>query len=387
MRRRKLDKGFTLVELIIALAVLAFLMTAVSSFMGSSLLNTRKTKADLKVSASAQLVYNEITDCLMQATNVVIIGRRGASCTANDFEESGKTISGDAGDRVYIVSDYDAAANLYKYKGIYGYDADGPDGNGSDIKINPSAKKIGSNGLRFEELSKAENIYIEELIIETSVPLDLTNCTGTFTAGEGKKTVHNNLTDTDDVLYMSLSAGGKQTFSKDFDETKPLPNGVSINDTCIHRFVFRENNLYYGKRYVYMDKMNDILVMDGAAENRDNHVFSDEFGYVDYGSGVTISGLRVNVDAKVGQMDVGLYYCSSETNSGNYTYKSDGVVNVRNSKVLRDGYTTYKGKEAKVESGEGGESGGGGEGGESGGSGESSGESSGGDSSGESSGE
>ena len=58
----KQNSGFSLIELIIAMAVLSFLMLAVSSFMGSSVMQNRKAKVDIKMQASAQETYGLITD-------------------------------------------------------------------------------------------------------------------------------------------------------------------------------------------------------------------------------------------------------------------------------------------------------------------------------------
>ena len=66
MRRKQQNSGFSLIELIIALAVLAFLMLAVSSFMGSSVMQSKKARADVKMQTQSQEVYNLITDSIMQ---------------------------------------------------------------------------------------------------------------------------------------------------------------------------------------------------------------------------------------------------------------------------------------------------------------------------------
>lgn len=68
------NRGFTLIELIIAIAVLAFLMTAISSLMTSSLITNRKTQADIEVQTTAQETYNKITDALMQAKAIYVLG-------------------------------------------------------------------------------------------------------------------------------------------------------------------------------------------------------------------------------------------------------------------------------------------------------------------------
>ena len=52
----KSNSGFTLIELIIAIAILAFLMTAVGSMMSSSVLTNRKAQADITVQDAAPTI-------------------------------------------------------------------------------------------------------------------------------------------------------------------------------------------------------------------------------------------------------------------------------------------------------------------------------------------
>ena len=360
MNRDKQNKGFTLVELIIALAVLAFLMTAVSSFMGSSLLNTRKAKSDLKVSASAQLIYNEISDCIMQATNVVVVGRTLGSSTI-DFSEPGKSLGGTVGDRVYFVCDKKAAENLLAYNDKYGV--------GSDINTAPTG-----NVVYFKDLTTSDKILIEELIIETSVPIDVSHL-GLAVSNGDSLTLSNKITGKSVSAYAWETTPGNWSFSTK-KEMSGEASGQSVNDTCVHRFVFDGKNLYYGKKYAFVMANDDELKMSGAGENKSTHVFSDEMGYVTYGSSsgnVTASGCIATINSKRGQMGVDLYFCGQLKNASNFTYDSLGLVNIRNSKVLTEGYTEYKeGTKATLSGGdesEGGESGEstGGEGGESGG--------------------
>jgi len=74
MNKDNKNSGFSLVELIIAIAVLAFLMLAVSSFMGSSVSQTRKEQVDVKLQTQAQETYSLITDTIMQANDIVMVG-------------------------------------------------------------------------------------------------------------------------------------------------------------------------------------------------------------------------------------------------------------------------------------------------------------------------
>ena len=85
MRRKQQNSGFSLIELIIALAVLAFLMLAVSSFMGSSVMQSKKARADVKMQTQSQEVYNLLTDSIMQANDILIVGYTASDDDDIDF--------------------------------------------------------------------------------------------------------------------------------------------------------------------------------------------------------------------------------------------------------------------------------------------------------------
>ena len=68
------NKGFTLVELLVSITILAFIMIAVGGVMYSNNIIFKKTKSDIYVQNNAQDVYNKINEDLMQAKHVYIEG-------------------------------------------------------------------------------------------------------------------------------------------------------------------------------------------------------------------------------------------------------------------------------------------------------------------------
>lgn len=73
--RKKTDnRGVTLIELMVALAVLAMLMTAVIMMMSNNTVIYRKTKADINVSTTAQETFSALQDSIMQAKEMTIKG-------------------------------------------------------------------------------------------------------------------------------------------------------------------------------------------------------------------------------------------------------------------------------------------------------------------------
>ena len=68
------NRGISLVELLVALAILAMLMTAVIMMMSNNTVVYRKTKADINVQTTAQETYNALQDSIMQAKEIEITG-------------------------------------------------------------------------------------------------------------------------------------------------------------------------------------------------------------------------------------------------------------------------------------------------------------------------
>ena len=74
MKRLRNDKGISLIELVVALAILSLLMIAVMALMNNNTIIFRKAKSDLKVQSQAQEAYNRISDVIMQAKNIYVEG-------------------------------------------------------------------------------------------------------------------------------------------------------------------------------------------------------------------------------------------------------------------------------------------------------------------------
>ena len=143
MRRKQQNSGFSLIELIIALAVLAFLMLAVSSFMGSSVMQSKKERADVKMQTQSQEVYNLITDSIMQANDILIVGYTASDDDDIDFAKPGETTTATL-TKKYYVRDKKTAEALMKDPATYG------------ISGSVSASDI----VYFTDLSATTNIYI-----------------------------------------------------------------------------------------------------------------------------------------------------------------------------------------------------------------------------------
>lgn len=64
------NKGFSLIELLIAITILAIIMMMISGFVTTTLHTQRKTKKDMQIQEEAQRIYSQFSDIIMQATYI-----------------------------------------------------------------------------------------------------------------------------------------------------------------------------------------------------------------------------------------------------------------------------------------------------------------------------
>ena len=96
MKKRQMNnRGVTLVELMVAIAVLAMLMTAVIMLMSNNTVIYRKTKADISVQTSAQETYNAIQDSIMQAKYIEVKAYTAADATVRTYKKKSLIVPGE----------------------------------------------------------------------------------------------------------------------------------------------------------------------------------------------------------------------------------------------------------------------------------------------------
>ena len=65
--KKKHNQGFSLVELVIAVAILAIIMVAIASFMTSTTKSYNRAKNDAQLQQTGQELFDMISDKVMQA--------------------------------------------------------------------------------------------------------------------------------------------------------------------------------------------------------------------------------------------------------------------------------------------------------------------------------
>jgi prepilin-type N-terminal cleavage/methylation domain-containing protein len=300
--KSKLNKGFTLVELIIAIAMLAFLMTAVSAFMTSGIISFKKAKADVRVHNSAQENYDVISDAIMEAKDIYLIGYLEGDSTLYCFvrdEEQGASI------------------NLSQLKSQIGIDE-----GLSDINSSVLTAKL------FDTCGVNTKIYIKALIIDTSKNITKSEYES-MSLSAGVK-AHNSLTGEDVTIEQETRSDGELVVDRNGNPV------YSENDTVRQMFIFEDENMYYMTKYAYVSDNDDNLV-DCSGSKLEDFLYSSSFEVIEEevssgtGSGTASRTNAVAcVDIDNGAMSIDLQYSDK-----NMTYTTDGMIKTRNSYVLK----------------------------------------------------
>lgn len=320
-KKKKSNSGFTLVELIIAMAILAFLMTAVSAFMSTGVFSFKKAKADITVHNSAQDVYDQLADSVMSANSIVIYG----------YVAQGSLTGSPVGEQEFGISGKDTTVNL---EGPYYFIRNKEDADEITSLQNMKGYVSGTTVYSYEELPANTKIYVKQMIVDHSIAIDKDILDNSQAAIAGK--YKNNFTNEEveikeQVREVDEVGGSADTVLATASDGSKV---YSVNDTERNIFSFNEKYMYYERQYAFMTDLNDYEttgadVTDEAAMGP--YVYSRSFNYLTIaGTTNNISGCVVTVDAEGGALGFDLYFSDK-----NMTYTTQGMINTRNSFVLR----------------------------------------------------
>ena len=350
MKNLKNNSGITLLELVVAVAILALLGTAIIGIMGSNTSIFRKNKADLGVQTSAEETYNRLKEDIMQAKYVYIEGYATDDDVAFDRMKVGKDLSGEGytftpikllktndiymidlsssncetfadtycGEAVVSRSD---TAELYsqslgtvdrakfetlfkslrymdsiearRYGKFLDYVTSHDDDTITSFTPFDSTSVLDKSG----STNKYSNIYITKLIVQYSVTLDEKFVTDDTKIEKYVHTYNNGLTD--------------------------VTEDVKDNDYCICEYNFNNNEVTYTNEYGAMEKKNTT----GSSDK----VYSKILNYAKVTDSLEVSAAYANIDGS--QDSIGLYMYFDDKNR---TYIADGMTYLRNSYVLHD---------------------------------------------------
>jgi len=313
----KSNSGFTLIELIIAIAILAFLMTAVSSFMGSGMLGFKKSKADITSHNSAQSTYNQMMDSIMQANDIIIYAYTidtdapddgSEPVTEVDFSESGAEMEAELNPGpVYYVRD------------MKQWDA---------FKLTDECREPGAIPVLYKDIPDGTVLYVKEIIADTSAPIILSYTTPEADGVSYKKQITGEIVEIKPQTHKIKQPDGSYTDGEPL-ETASGEIIYNVNDIKRNIFTFDEETMYYQTRYGFMTAINDVAT--DVASPSYSHVYSESLSYVvNTAESANLTGCEITVDVNDGALDINLYFSDK-----NMTYDTQGMVKFRNSYVLR----------------------------------------------------
>lgn len=321
----KSNSGFTLIELVIAMAILAFLMTAVCSFMGTGVMNFKKTKADIDVHSSAQEVYDQIADSIMSANKLIICAYvidgtlTGTTATSTDATF---ITAGDVSDQ--------------SMKGPYYFVKD--DKVKKELTTGTMSKYLISNDgiMTYEELPEGARLYVKQIIVDRAVEL----VPGESTALTGEtlpKEVTNALTEKKETVDYQKKDEDKTSTKTDaspqYSVSKDNVPVYSVKDTERCVITFEKNEMYLQREYAFMDKLNDYYTGASAPSKKKACKYSESFNYLKVSadeSADTVPGCVLRIDGSKKAFYLEMFFSDKNT-----TYTTSSMINTRNSYVLK----------------------------------------------------
>lgn len=302
-RLKNNNSGFSLIELIIAMAMLAIIMTAIGTIMGSSVMGQRQSKADIRVHTAAQETYTQVSDTVMQATDIVIVGY--ASDSEYTFDDCGSSV-GESYTLTYFVKDETMKQFIINNPDVYG-----------------TSGANSSNVVLFKDLGTAsvgKYIYPQKLVVRTSAPIDMS-----YVPGYNPSNAEQSLTD--NIFGGTVLV---QKYSATYVDESGFGQNVTMYktyDNIIHTFTFDKETMYYEKKHSFMTGLDDIM---NPAQPEFN-VYNEGLSYVLSSSDtIPLSGCMITVDVDAGALGIDFKFSDLDK-----TYNTDGMVNIRNSYVLK----------------------------------------------------
>lgn len=83
--KSKKNSGFSLVELLISIAILSIIMVMISGFVSSTLISQRKSKKNMQMQTEAQRIYSHLSEAIMQATYIRVEADDGTSYVPDNY--------------------------------------------------------------------------------------------------------------------------------------------------------------------------------------------------------------------------------------------------------------------------------------------------------------
>lgn len=289
MNQMKSNKGTSLVELMIAIGMLALVASAIIGVMSTNTAIYKRSQRDLTVQVSAQETYDRLMDDIMKATNVQIKGYKVPKGTGTDND----------GNPVHLV-DFKPSE---KKKVDDSLKDDFEDADFISLKSDKDPEFDKNTDISFKDFSSDSDkyeLYLTELVLDFAVD----------------------------------------------DKTIRPDNNVSNYEGiyCRDTFTFEDENLKLNQKYFYTSygsdhKLSshdmpdyDTASYSGTDKYGDPSLFSSYLNYINVGTKDNprnISGAVMDLDVENQAASIDIYFADLSM-----SYTSRGMVKIRNSRVL-----------------------------------------------------
>jgi prepilin-type N-terminal cleavage/methylation domain-containing protein len=326
LKKQQNNKGYTLVELIVSIAILAFIGIAIGGLMSSNTVIFRKSKAELEVQNVAQDTYNRLSNDLMQAKSIYIEGYK--TDTKVNFGDN--IVGGNVGVTAtsgIFVSDTDL--NLINDLGSYSGTV--PDGNTLETAANGTfatkdeKDKFNTYYYKLRYMSDDERSLYSNFI--SSIPA------GTYTSFGSLKTSTSDGTGStpkytyDDIYVTKLVIMYLTPYDEKYKGASVTVPADTVYDNCTVTYEFVKD----GKSQVHITTDYDYMT---SIESDDT--FTDMLNYRMTGSTI-IPGMVANVDSSNNAIGIKMYFAKSINNDPDgRKYNSEGIITFRNSNVVKN---------------------------------------------------
>ena len=341
MKRLRNDKGISLIELVVALAILSLLMIAVMALMNNNTIIFRKAKSDLKVQSQAQEAYNRISDVIMQAKNIYVEGYTVDSDV--DFK-SIKPGSAPVDINKNTVTLTPVTAYSY-YDGI----------NMATESTNLLSNKVVAGTIN------PQKIYLKKLVVVSTVALDKSVLESYITGphdiastgskyytvtGQGMANAPTNVvriggTDIELQDKAVNITSGEPNLVIDYNLSATHNILVGDTDRCIYTFYFDDGDIYMTTEYLYMFYLNSVKVNSDNPDDwttgtgaiteaeKESLKIAEGLNYASAGS-TKAEGAVAAFDGNKNAVQLTLYF-----NYNNMTFTVDDLISCQNSFVVK----------------------------------------------------
>lgn len=355
MNNLKSNKGFTLIELIVSIAILALLATAIIGILNSNTVIFRKSKADLSVQNTAQETYQKLSEEIMQAKYVYIEGYTTAADVKFPTNKVGSSTTASFTPVKLLrqsdinLIDLSASTPIKTYMSELTDEANGEANAQAKLAMLSDAekKRFNSfyNSVRFMKKFEAEE-YANFLTAIKALPAEASSFTPFNDASLVTSTVNGSDTDiTYGKVYVKkiivqyavpfdakygdradlLDPGNVEKFPTDY--TSNPDNDKYRKDYCRVTYEFDQNQMKVSYTYGAMKKLNTVVTDD-------SDVFSKSLNYVKVDgstSPATVPGVICYIDGNNDVIGLDMYFAERSM-----SYTDNGMIYMRNSYVLHD---------------------------------------------------